>query len=489
MIQNPSHFQKNIFKTLPETNHNMVVEATAGSGKSSTIIACAELLPPSVQACFLAFNKTIVEHLKTKLPSYTTCKTAHSIGFSALINYHKIQFKLNPLKSLSFVDRILKEKIKDEKKLVITKFQMLDVIDLMRMNFLSPSIENINTICFRHNINLGAEFYPQVVEAMVALERYNRSFTKKYNQVDFTDMITLALNPKIRLPQFDIVFIDECQDFNKAQQQLVLRLLKPNGRLIAVGDQNQAIYGFAGADGNSFQFFKDRPNTVSLPLSISYRCGLEIVKNAQIINPGIEPYEKNHVGEVREGSLEEICDDDIVICRNSKPLVFAYLSLLGRGQGAMIVGKDIENNLMKTLSYIINCDKVEGIEKLEEMKLELATSLRAKGIKNLNYNQQYGEFCDQVSVMKVLAGDVIHMSQIEDKIHDMFISRDNVTRLMTIHKSKGLENDRVFLITHFEDKALMPSEYAKSDWEIRAERNIQFVALTRAVHSLITVKL
>ena len=108
MIQNPSHFQKNIFKTLLETNHNMVVEATAGSGKSSTIIACAELLPPSVQACFLAFNKTIVEHLKTKLPSYTTCKTAHSIGFSALINYHKIQFKLNPLKSLSFVDRILK---------------------------------------------------------------------------------------------------------------------------------------------------------------------------------------------------------------------------------------------------------------------------------------------------------------------------------------------------------------------------------------------
>ncbi len=82
------------------------------------------------------------------------------------------------------------------------------------------------------------------------------------------------------------------------------------------------------------------------------------------------------------------------------------------------------------------------------------------------------------------------MSQVESKIKEIFNeNKQDVVRLMSIHRSKGLENDRVFMITHFENKRLIPSPYAVRDWELVAENNVLFVGLTRAKKSLIFIKL
>ena len=71
---------------------------------------------------------------------------------------------------------------------------------------------------------------------------------KRTNSIDFDDMIYLPLLLNMPLPQYDNVLIDEAQDINATRRELAFRSVKPGGRLIAVGDPNQAIYAFTGAD-------------------------------------------------------------------------------------------------------------------------------------------------------------------------------------------------------------------------------------------------
>ena len=61
--------------------------------------------------------------------------------------------------------------------------------------------------------------------------------------IDFDDMIWIPLVENFPLPQFDVLFVDEAQDFNEMQRQMILRCIG-NNRVVIVGDRNQAIYGF-----------------------------------------------------------------------------------------------------------------------------------------------------------------------------------------------------------------------------------------------------
>ena len=73
--------------------------------------------------------------------------------------------------------------------------------------------------------------------------------------IDFDDMIWIPLVENFPLPQFDVLFVDEAQDFNEMQRQMILRCVG-NNRVVIVGDRNQAIYGFRGADSNSISILK-----------------------------------------------------------------------------------------------------------------------------------------------------------------------------------------------------------------------------------------
>ena len=75
--------------------------------------------------------------------------------------------------------------------------------------------------------------------------------------IDYTDQIYLpkALNLSSK-KKYGFVFVDECQDLSKAQLYVVKQYLREDGRLLAVGDPYQAIYGFAGADCESFERVK-----------------------------------------------------------------------------------------------------------------------------------------------------------------------------------------------------------------------------------------
>ena len=80
-----SPYQCAIFDHVENTKHNLSIEAVAGSGKSTTIVAATKRLPANSKALFLAFNKSIVRDLEAKLPISTDAATLNSLGHGLLM--------------------------------------------------------------------------------------------------------------------------------------------------------------------------------------------------------------------------------------------------------------------------------------------------------------------------------------------------------------------------------------------------------------------
>lgn len=112
---------------------------------------------------------------------------------------------------------------------------------------------------------------------------------KQLKKIDFDDMLVLCHELFIKRPdmlaawqkKFRYVLIDEFQDINQVQYDVIKMLAAPEDNLFAVGDDDQAIYGFRGADsGLMFQFKEDFPQAREILLDENYRSGANIVRNA-----------------------------------------------------------------------------------------------------------------------------------------------------------------------------------------------------------------
>ena len=136
---------------------------------------------------------------------------------------------------------------------------------------------------------------------------------RENNAIDFDDIINYAIdilseNPDVLqyyTEKFKYVLVDEYQDTNKAQFTLVTILASRYGNITVVGDNDQGIYSFRGADiSNILNFEKDFPGTKIIKLEQNYRCTGNILKAANaVIKHNENKYEKKLWTENEEGSL------------------------------------------------------------------------------------------------------------------------------------------------------------------------------------------
>ena len=276
----PNKYQRLVYIFIQKGKGNAVIDAVAGSGKSTTIVNALKLIPKNKKVLFLAFNKAIVEELKIKVGNLPNVeiRTLHSLGASAVMR--QTGAKLSDDKYKAWVNNGIKygslaprfSNLPDE-QLSDWKQNILHLIDLGRVN-LVDNIRDLESLAYKHNLDLIDN------EATLALAGIDWG-KREIDHIDFTDMIYFPNVKQIRMPQYDWVFIDECQDLNAAQREMFLKCIKPGGRFIAVGDPRQAIYGFAGADVESFNILKNLPHTAKLPLSLCYRCDTDIVDLAK----------------------------------------------------------------------------------------------------------------------------------------------------------------------------------------------------------------
>ena len=136
---------------------------------------------------------------------------------------------------------------------------------------------------------------------------------KENNAVDFDDIINYTIdiltnNPDVLqhyTDKFKYILVDEYQDTNKAQFTLVSILASRYGNITVVGDNDQGIYSFRGADiTNILNFEKDFPGTKIIKLEQNYRCTGNILKAANsVIKHNENKYEKKLWTENEEGAL------------------------------------------------------------------------------------------------------------------------------------------------------------------------------------------
>lgn len=489
-----SKYQKDIFDFVKNGQGNAVVEASAGAGKSTTLIKCLDFIDEDKTILMSAFNTDIVSVLKRKTKDFTNvnCATLHSIGRTMLQrNYPKDELTLDELKYKSYLNTNIKS------------LSSIDTYSLSKKDF-GRYMKNIETF-----VNFGRAYLCQTVKDLDLIEdRYGIDTVADEKEValdvmeygktdlskiDFTDMIWLpnVLFCKPIGMKYDWIMLDEVQDLSVCQREIILKCRKINTRMILVGDKKQCIFSFSSADPQSFEKLKDIPNTITLPLSISYRCAENIVNFAKKLVPSIEPNDDGRHGEIKYNTqIDDIQDGDMVLCRNNAPLMQVYVDLIKQGKKCFIRGKDIGLNMknavkttgMDTLN--VKLDKDGVFVRLYDELFDAINDIMGK------YNVTYADAVetsfvarklDIIKALETLSNNINTSKELIDKISDIFSDKKKGgISLSTIHKAKGLEANNVYIVCN----SLMPSEMAKKDWEIEQEYNLMYVAYTRAKNIL-----
>ena len=280
---NPSPQQQTIFDELAKGLEfcelpffNIIVDAKAGSGKTTTIVEGMRyiprdgLVPPRV--VFLAFNKSIADTLSRKCPAGVVCSTFHSLGFRALKGSGIVppKVKVDGNKARKLVWNAINDREDPDTRNICRLVSMAKTVavDVNEIDF--------DDVCYHHDIILerperGYNIVTSVVEATL----------RDTDTIDFDDMLYMPIMYNISFDHYNYIFVDEAQDTNNIQLEILSRLMAPKCRLVAVGDPHQAIYGFRGANADSMSRIAERFQCKTFPLSVSYRCPKAVVREAQ----------------------------------------------------------------------------------------------------------------------------------------------------------------------------------------------------------------
>lgn len=501
----PSKLQQDVFQFIEREQGNAVISAVAGSGKTTTIVKSLELIPTSKKILFLAFNKHIVEELKPKVPSHVEVSTLHSLGWSTLRSrYRSAKLDSGKLNRI-FWDEKLSEwelsKFSNAFKSARIKIPayastLIKIVNLIKLTN-DPTESGIRAIMSKYLIQPVTG-----LELVHAHDLFRRSISMK-DCFDFTDMLYVPFREELFTPKYDFVFVDEAQDLNKLQISIAKSVLKPRtGRFVAVGDPYQSIYGFAGADPESYNILKTSERTTELPLSICYRCAKSIVQHAKSIVPHIQECDTQIDGEVHLNGKLSPEEGDWVLCRNNSPLVTLYFQLLKQGKTVVIKGNDIGQDL---LADIDNIEPSLPIDLFDFYKKQISRLSHAISITSLEDKDTLAKLNNELAIVQeknkifrsILESIEHPIESIEQRelstkflplmktsIKQMFSDDVKGIVLCTAHKSKGLEADNVFIVR----PDLFPSKFAILPWQLQQETNLKYVAITRAKKTLTYVQ-
>lgn len=364
-----SEYQKNIMNYVSNQRGNLLVDAKAGSGKTTTLVMIANALTQANKKClFLAFNKHIVEELSTKINDGNNCmiKTVHSLGYSFVLSYlykkhgkdnYSVEVNTSKLRELvkeyydknfkarldfynttgatspddfttsSMADKapnLSEEAMKELHSDIIGDFvNLCNFSRFYNINYKQDNkglYELADRFCW-HLMSYIDDVFTDFQDLVIAVidkikELFENPDTDGYGKphyvIDYTDMIYFPVLYNMGVPysvrQFcDIVMVDESQDLSKLQQLFIKKLNTNFNRFIFVGDKKQAIYSFAGADCKSIDNLDRVFALQHLPLNICYRCPEKVIKLAQEIVPEIEwNTMREDKGEVKFLTIDEM---------------------------------------------------------------------------------------------------------------------------------------------------------------------------------------
>lgn len=260
-----------------------------------------------------------------------------------------------------------------------------------------------------------------------------QTYLKNYQLKDFDDILIdyyKLINSKNKVSRLAYIFVDEFQDTNHLQYMILKSLIYKETKVLCVGDPDQSIYRFRGAEPKIInQFIKDYQAKVRM-LTINYRSNATIIKHA------------NRIIKRNYRNLKK----DLLPFNKQTNQIYSYVFMHLKDEANTI------ENMIK--SYIL-----KGI-KPREIAVLYRNNYRSYHLKN-HFKMSEFSYYDESNLM----------------------NQNHHIHMLTIHQAKGLEFEVVIILGL--ESNIFPSFQTHQKKVLEEERRLMFVAMTRAKNYLI----
>ena len=533
-----SEYQQNIIDAFKNTSDNLFIEALAGTGKTFILVELSKNV--SQYSVFIAFNKFIQEELKTRItnPKFKTY-TFNGLGYQIMQYNWNLQEEQKLKEDNTYQKKTITIDAYKTKSIASVVLDDFGYKKLLAEDLYLEVIDNTATLfdlCRQRMVNMGNEdaiddvidFYElfpnyvpdSLVEILAKMLEMDVQLFRENGEIDFIDQLYITYLMIIKkewklemFHTFENIFVDEAQDLSYLQQ-LFVGILKrrKTSRLVFVGDKNQAIYSFAGADCRATETIKRLYKTVSFPLPINYRCPTSHLKyvNREFDIP-IQPRPNAPKGHIYELSYEEMCKyvkvGDCILSRKNSDLCAVILKLLENGFSVYVKDETLLNNLIKKLNickkniknlkdlpiYIRQVKK----EQIEKHQVRMKELIENGKMEETNIGEDFSNNnIDLLECIEVILSRYFEVNKDNEtrcKSFDSFITyvkkmltSKDITKSVqctTIHQAKGKEYKRVFIL----NKARVFYELGATTDQRIQESNLSYIAMTRSKDEIFLV--
>lgn len=454
----PTAEREHILALVKGSRSNLLINALAGSGKTTTLEMIQDALPPPILC--LAFNRRIADVMVKRFRSTTTVRTFNGLGHRIWSSACVGRISLDPKKVPDLLREVIKELPHGEaSEAWEVMWDVVAAIGLAKsLGYVPegkyPNAKRLITQEAFHAI-LPEDIGP--IGPWLLEEVLLRSIRAAYaGLIDYNDQVYMPALFGGTYPKFPTVLIDEAQDLSPVNHEMLHHLSK--SRLIAVGDPYQSIYRFRGAETGGMRKLEARFAMTPADLSISFRCPKAIVRAVHWHVPHMKWIkEGGRVGVLKNPNLNSFTDGSVIICRNNAPLFSLALRLLAAGRSVSVAGSDVGPRVIGILRKLgEDNDKQEKVlEEIQKWKAEKIT-------KGSTTAADLGE------CMAVFASCGNTLGQAIAYAEHLFAQKGTLV-LLTGHKAKGLEWPTVY---HLDPFLLRPDEQ---------DLNLRYVITTRAM--------
>ena len=449
------------------SKQNIMINALAGTGKSATLKLLDKACKKAVPRLYCVFNKrnqleAVADQKAGAFHDLTAIKTFNGLGHGIWAKAISHPLTLDKTKSRtlwrSLVDGLSRGDASDAWKEYTV---VMDGMDKAKtLGYVPSDVEKVTSLITRTDLHHAMDETPDEYAAELIDQLLRESIRRAYlGLIDFNDQIYMPALFGGPFPRYPRIMVDEYQDQAPINHALLARLT--TGRIIGVGDPYQNIYGFRGAKANGMASAVSTYSMTELPLSISFRCPRAIVEAARWRVPHFQwSKDGGQVNELDRMEGSTFPDNSTIICRNNAPLLRMAFRLLSTGRGVTVVGNELGPRIIAVMKKfgpdsMTKKDVIDAIEFWREEKL-LANSKSAN---------------DLADCMRVFAD---HGSDLSSMLSyaQMIFSQSGPVRLLTGHKSKGLEFPNVYWL----DPGLCDQR--------EQDRNLAYVIITRSENIL-----
>lgn len=514
----PTEQQLAAVAATKNSNDSILLEAYAGCAKTTTLTLMAkEVKIPSLA---LAFNVSIAKELRSRFPTNFSVQTMNGLGYASLMRaMPHVNFTVDAHDKK--LGKIIRDVLKDYKTSVDAD-QYDSLRDIVRQCMIQGLVPNeipakqrlladneSNWTALMENAGVGEADMPMVEE--LAREILTRDINDALRGfVSFDDQIYVSTLVAGRFPKFPSVLGDEIQDFSPLNHAMLVESVRPDGRLLMVGDRRQGIYAFRGADANSIAKIKAlRSKWIELPLTQTFRVPQVIVNRQLGHAPGFVAAPSNRKGLFVRLPLASALSPDpdelpkwnwsnvaavtpsgarvAVLCRNNAPLLKLAFKLLRQRKSVTILGRDIGRGIVGLTKQLSPSDFTP---KLTLAALVTDWEEREKALALANgHEEKLDGIEDRAECIRAVLSypEVDTAGEARRELNKLFANENGAITLSSIHKAKGMEWDVVVLL----DPWRMPSKWARDraklgdDSELQQEFNLKYVAETRTKEVLV----